>query len=955
MTLSRRLGTGLLLLATGCGAPAATRTGAADSLIQAGETLFGAEQYDSARATFAGAVEHARQADDQVGEARALTGLGAVERELTLLDSATTHVERAIERWRQAGRPAEAGPAWNVLGLIRLDQNRDQEAIRAFERATDAARAAGDSVTLAKSSGNAGLAYSYQGDFTRARMAFRGLREAGRARGNALWEGNGLTNEAMIDVQSGDPAPAIARLDTARRLYRRIAYQKGEQVALGQLAAAWQLTGNYGAAFAALDTALRLARGDGLRYEEAVNIRMIADLHARVGDYRRAIDQYTEAEAILRETGATADLSAALRGAAESYARLGNTVRAAEAAAEALRIDRESGEQPYELHDLVLLAVLEAANASDAAMGARLAEIRRLADTIGTRGALGAALLAEAQVADIRRRPATAARAAREVASLLPGDDATLTQAYGIEARAHAAGGQLEQAVSAGRLAVAAIERLRGSLRSEPPAATLVASQADVYGDLVLALLRLGRNAEAFAVADHGRSRSLLDNLAAVRSGAGAARDLAAGDSLLAAIDRLVQQLRASPARPDQRGGLLLAGAQGLEARLAGARANYEAVLIRAARQDAKALALLGADEPASLESVRSALAPRQALIEYFIGARLVIFVVTPDGLTVFDRPLDRSALLQRVRLLRDLWGTPVPDWRTALPTARALHRELIAPAEARGALAGVEELYLVPHGILEAVPFAALQDEAGRYLVERYATARLPSARALTVLGGDRAAQSPMGAAAFAPFPETLPASRAEALAVGARLGGTSVALGDGATEASVRAALERGAMVHVASHGVLNVRNPMFSRLELARGGAPGSETDGRLEVHEILGMAVRSPFVFFSGCETGAFREWTQDPLLGSGETGLAQAVLAAGARDVVSTLWRIDDSGAAAFADGFYRRFGRGGAMEALAGAQRALALDGPYRSPYYWAGYTLSGQGGSRPQIEPANP
>ena len=147
------------------------------------------------------------------------------------------------------------------------------------------------------------------------------------------------------------------------------------------------------------------------------------------------------------------------------------------------------------------------------------------------------------------------------------------------------------------------------------------------------------------------------------------------------------------------------------------------------------------------------------------------------------------------------------------------------------------------------------------------------------------------------------------------------------------------------MATHGVLNARNPMFSRLELARPrGRGGSGDDGRLEAHELLGLVVRSPLVFFSGCETGAGRFWTDDPARGTGDHTLAQAALSAGATNVISTLWRIDDAGAAEFARRFYTQLARHPVSAALAAAQREMAADPRYESPYFWAGYTLSGEG-----------
>ncbi|HKP30920.1 MAG TPA: CHAT domain-containing protein, partial [Gemmatimonadales bacterium] len=60
--------------------------------------------------------------------------------------------------------------------------------------------------------------------------------------------------------------------------------------------------------------------------------------------------------------------------------------------------------------------------------------------------------------------------------------------------------------------------------------------------------------------------------------------------------------------------------------------------------------------------------------------------------------------------------------------------------------------------------------------------------------------------------------------------------------------------------------------------------------------------------------------------------------------VSTLWQIDDSGAAEFAEQFYSRLVTNTVADAFAQAQRTLAGGGRFNNPYYWAGYLLSGGG-----------
>ena len=74
---------------------------------------------------------------------------------------------------------------------------------------------------------------------------------------------------------------------------------------------------------------------------------------------------------------------------------------------------------------------------------------------------------------------------------------------------------------------------------------------------------------------------------------------------------------------------------------------------------------------------------------------------------------------------------------------------------------------------------------------------------------------------------------------------------------------------------------------------------------------------------------------------------------GARNVISTLWRIEDRGAATFAEAFYSKLKGEGPVRALAAAQQALISDGIHASPYYWAPYVISGDGQSLVPQSPA--
>jgi CHAT domain-containing protein/Tfp pilus assembly protein PilF len=924
-----------------------------DSLLAAAESLLVHEKYDSARTTFRAAVGRARADGNQSLEGKALAGAGLASYRLgDLKDARASEAAAVALKGRIAGTSA-LSKSYSTLGLVSLAEGKFAEAAGEIDQAIESAKASHDSAALAKAYSNRGLVAMNLGDLTGARNWHRSSRAMSRAIGNSLLEANGLTNEANVDIWEGDARPAIARLDSARSLYQRVRYSTGEEVALSELATAYELTGDLGRAFAALDTAIALARRLHMATQEAEKLRLLAGLHVRIGDYRRAVAYYDDAIARMRASGYE-ELPSALRGSAEAHLRLGNLQRARANAEEAVRADSAAHEPLDELDDLRLLAEINFRSSGLAAAEPPLRAAFAIANQLDTRGSRIAVAVAEAHLADLARDPQRALRALRGVApDLAAGDYGAEWETSALAARAYARLNRLDSAVVAGRRAIAAVERLRGELALQAVRGTFVADRAEVYSDLAVALLRLHRDDEAFTVADAARGGELLRALSAARTDARAAgatvpAELLEGEDLLRHIDDLVQRLRESErGRRRERGSPLDSADASLAAQLAAARGEYEALAIRVAQQRPRAAALFGA-EPARASGISAALDRDEALVEYlFAPDRVLIFVVTRSGLHVVQGDTKAAAITQRVRLLRDLWGSPSENWKWGLDAARALHHALIAPVRDAGLLTGVRRLTIVPHGILGQTPFAALVDErSGRYLMQDYAITLLPSAAALSALRAPRTtSKRPVGpAVGFAPFPDELPATKQEVAAFQTSMSGAIVRTASEATELQLRRALANSEIVHVATHGVLNARNPMFSRIELARPESFTAGDDGRLEVHELLGLGIRSGLVFLSGCETGAVQEWTDDPVRGAAELTLAQAFLSAGAENVVVTLWRIDDAGAAIFARDFYRALRGQSFAEAVATVQRSMSSDPHYASPYYWAGYILSGSG-----------
>jgi len=934
------------------GIPDSLLTIPAESLLTLGEGIYLRGGYDTARAVWSAALARSRAHGDSASVARALTWLGLAAWRTGDYRSARRLGEEALALKRRWALRTDLSKSYNALGLLAWNEGRLADATELFGNASAAAQAAGDRRGTAAASGNLALVETELGEFAEARRGFDSARVAGHALADARVEGNALTNLGMLDVRVGAPQAAVATLREARRLYAAISYALGEQNALAQLGTAYAALGEPRLAFAAVDSALALSRKEGLRQEEAGNLEALADLYHDAGDYPRALALYAQAGVINQALGLAVEAGSDLESEAEIHADLGTPDRARALAAAALEAHRAASARFEELGDRLLLADLAARAGDGPGADAQLSAARNLALHLGARRARADLALTTARIAD-RRGAARAGLSALHAAApdLMDGGYGAEQEAYRLEMRAYARLGQLDSAAVAGRRAVAALERTRERYGSGLLRTTYLADRRATYADLVEVLRRLGGTEDAMAVADAGRGRALVENLAAAHAGegtSGATGDRAAeGEQLLLRIDALAEQLRTAEGAGDA-DTLAQAKADFLRTRLETARGEYETLAI-GVEQASPRSAVAGAGLP-DMAAIRRLLGPDEALLEYLVmDDSLLVFIATPARVTSVAVGITAGRLATRIRLTRELIVQSRHEPETRLVALDSLYEMLIAPAQRAGLLGQAHRLLLVPHGVLTYLPFAALRNPGtGRYLVQDFTLVALPSAAALKALRSDRSAAPPSAAPAgvFAPEVKQLPATATEAQAVRRALGSAEVFAGPRATKRAVRRALATTGIVHLATHAEMNANNPLFSHIALAREPGAGTAGDGRLDVHEILGLQIGSDLVFLSGCETALGAGAATDFAPGEDYATLARAFLYAGARNVVATLWRVEDRGAAELAGRFYRHLPGRPAAEALAEVQRELLANPRYRTAYYWAGYVLSGDGGS---------
>jgi CHAT domain-containing protein len=140
----------------------------------------------------------------------------------------------------------------------------------------------------------------------------------------------------------------------------------------------------------------------------------------------------------------------------------------------------------------------------------------------------------------------------------------------------------------------------------------------------------------------------------------------------------------------------------------------------------------------------------------------------------------------------------------------------------------------------------------------------------------------------------------------------------------------------LHFATHAFFNAESPDLSAMVLSAYDENGSSQSSFLRAYEIKNMSLDVNLVVLSGCETGT---GGLDDAYGLG--GLSQAFLDAGAKQLIASLWQVDDVITTQLMTTFYQFYTAGySAPKALALAQQSLRNNSRTSHPKYWSGWFI---------------
>ncbi|HYU46522.1 MAG TPA: CHAT domain-containing tetratricopeptide repeat protein [Terriglobales bacterium] len=740
---------------------------------------------------------------------------------------------------------------------------------------------------------------------------------------------NGLSSVAAAE---GNYQPAIDFAQRADEVYHKLGYAAGEAFALNSRGIAEQQVGRYPAAQASFREALGFSRSvhdfetevrtlnnlgnayyfpgnylEVLRaYEDALQIverhstepwsdywRQIikineATLYQRLGRYQNALQIYKQVGTSSKSLSAS-DQAHLLMNLGVLYRRLGDPWKALDSYRSALDLYSKQHDAGEEIQVLENIGIVYALGQNDLGKAQQMFErsLARAAETNNERQQmqghlyLGEILLRKGNLKTGRDEYERALAQARK----LDTREEQWKALYG-RGRTEELSGEVGRAEADYREAIAIIEMSRAQLQLSALRAEFLADKRDVYDAVISLLLRKKDVKEAFSFLERSRARTFQDRLASSGSGQ-----------------------RIPAAAP-------------------------------------------------SLDEVRGYLDNASVLLEYWVsGDQIALIWCTHESYGMAQRELSAADLKDVRAYLKAVPDNLGADWRrqsnilgqvipSALPASSGLHRVLI-----------------VPDGWLSSVPFDLLPagDGSKALLIERFSISYLPTAALLRrvkpqggglrmpwmrqlVAFGDPTVQAsqPTGdgleaAAGLAP----LPYSAAEIGSIAGMAHGKAElflkSLDLKRTFIAVKA--NSAPLLHVSTHAFADADSPEGSRILFSPENAQASPDYVFLrELYDLDLSGVNLATLSACNTERGQM-------IRGEGVQAFSRALLFAGSRSALTTLWRVDDQPTSEFMKQFYyyvleQHRPKG---EALRYAKLKFLRSGtPLENPAHWAAFVLNG-------------
>ncbi|MEG4495528.1 CHAT domain-containing protein [Microcoleus sp. D3_18_C4] len=859
-----------------------------------------------------------RATGDRSGEANTLNNIGSVYSRLGEKQKALEYYSQSLPLSRAVGDRGREAITLVSIGSVYSRLGEKQKALEYYSQSLALYRAVGDRGGEATTLTNIGQVYSELGERQKALEYYSQSLPLSRAVGNRSGEAATLTSIGQVYSGLGEKQKALEYYSQSLALFRAVGDRSGEAATLTSIGVVYSELGEQQKALEYYSQSLPLKRAVGDRAGEASTLNNIGSVYSELGEQQKALEYYSQSLPLKRAVGDRAGEAVTLNNIGSVYSELGEKQKALEYYSESLPLLRAVGDQAGEAVTLYNMAVSKR-------------------------------------------------------------DQGNLTEALN----------DFESSLKI-------IENLRTKIASPELRSSYFVTVQNYYESYIDLLMQLhktnpksGYDTKALEASERSRARSLLELLfesnANIREGI--SPDLLQQEkSLQQQLDAIEKQRIATISSPNPNPTKIAEIDSGRLALLQ----QYQQLQTKI-RTASPRYAALTQPQPLTLPEIQKQILDKNTiLLQYSLGKdRSYLWVVTSTGVTSYELP-KRAAIETAAKDFLEAITNPIQrDIPQQVAQASAnLGQVILQPAAAQ---LGNKRLLIVADGVLHYTPFQALTlaptagENTNVPLIAEHEIITLPSASSLAILRQNYGDRKPptrslaiLADPVFSPDderikgkithattekleannlglnrslrasnrqwpPERLPFTRQEAQTISSlfppALSSQKIDFDANRTTAT-DGSLANYQIVHFATHGIANSKNPELSGIVMSMVDDKGNLVNGFLRLTDIFNLKLAANLVVLSACQSGRGQN-----VKGEGMVGLTRGFMYAGAQRVAVSLWNVDDEGTSVLMQKFYQKMVQQklAPAAALRAAQIEMMQQEKWKSPYYWAAFTLQGE------------
>ena len=890
-----------------------------DRLLQQGIEQFQTSQITAALQSWQQALQIAQEIKDRNGEGQSLGNLGLAYHSLGDYPKAIDYHQQSLAIAREIKNRNGEGKSLGNLGLAYHLLGDYPKAIDYQQKFLTIARETKDRNGEANALGNLGIAYYSLGDYPKAIDYYQQSLKIKREIKDRNGEANALGNLGNAYYFLGDYPKAINYHQQVLKIAREIKNRSVEGTVLGILGISYHSLGDYPKAIDYYQQHLLIAREIKDRNGEGNALGNLGLAYYSLGDYPKAINYHQKSLAFSREIKDRKGEGQSLGNLGLAYQFLGDYLKAIDSHQQSLKISREIKDRNGEGSSLGNLGIAYYSLGDYPKAIDYHRQSLKIAREIKNRNNEGLSLnnlgLAYYSLGDYPKAidcHQQSLKIAREIKDR--NNEGLSLNNLGLS---YYKQGKLTLAESILIEGIKVLESLRGRELKDSEKVSLFDTQRNTYHTLQKVLIAQNKTDAALEISERGRGRAFVELLSSRLS---------------------TNPQEQSPASPNVNQIKQIAKQQ--NATLIQYSIILDEFKVAGKRQVKQSELYIWVIKPTGEVTFRKAdLKPlwqkENTTLDELVSTTRESLGVSDDERSIFDvkvkNPVNEKIQKESLQKLHQLLVKPIADLLPTDPNQRVT---------------------FVPQSDLFLVPFPALMDSKGKYLIEKHTILTAPAIQVLeltrqqqkrikTLPKSSRQNALIVGNPTMPKFNtkygepgkqlSSLPGAKREAEAI-ASLFNTTALTGDKATETAIKAKLPQAGLIHLATHGLFDGFQGLQSSIALA----PSSQDNGLLTASEILDIKLNADLVVLSACNTGRGR------ITGDGVIGLSRSLISAGVPSVLVSLWSVPDSPTASLMTDFYQNLSKN-PDKATALRQAMLTRMKQHPNPRDWAAFTLIGE------------